>query len=255
MTENKRLLKQGSALLFMALMASVLDVPLADNINTPANDTGILHQEPPKQLLGANYRLLGCSERAQQIYAQAIANEPAITRDMIAIRNKLDIDFYGLGNTLKQAASVLAKIERLAEQDKNTGLPVKPDYEYLSQLGDLVRYTFMCEHTTLATTTKAIIGELMDKSYRIDEVDNKYLRQDILYKAIHINATAPNGQKMEIQLHSPESMRLNVFTHKTYEQLRSAETSELDKQLLKEKIRLAYCTLPMPKDIEKIKNV
>lgn len=254
MVENKSLLKQGSALLFTALMATAMELPV-DNSLTSDVDHYIVHNYAKDNiLLGDKFYLKGCSPQAEAIYNRAIASEPAITRAMISIRNKLKLDFYNLGNNIKQVDSVVAKLDRLRKADEAIG-KAKPDYVYLASLGDLVRYTFMCEHAKLASETKAIIKELEARSITIDEIDNKYLRKDILYKAIHINATAPSGQKFEIQIHSPESMYCNVFTHKLYEEARSTATSDVDRALSKEKIKLAYSTLPMPKDIETITNV
>jgi len=252
---NNNLIKQSSALMFMALMASAIDLPIDCELCQPITDTYIEHHHSDdRQLYNLKYSLLGCSEQAQKIYDDALKKEPAITRDMIDIRNKLDIDFYGLGNTIKQAESVVSKLNRLAAQDKAEGI-IKQDYEYMAMLGDLVRYTFMCQHDVLAGITKEIIKELTDKGYCITELDNKYLRNELAYKAIHINATAPNKQKIELQIHSPESMYLNVFTHELYEKARNLDDTNPDKPLLKEKIRLAYASLSIPADIETIQNI
>lgn len=254
MQNKNKLLKQSSALVFMALMASSADLAGTDAVAQLNSENYIVHQlEQETSLLGMQHRLMGCSAEACRIYDLAIAREPAITKDMIAIRDTLDIDFYGLGNTLKTAESVLDKIHRLAEKDLAQNI-VKQDYEYVAILGDLVRYTFMCEHVNLTRQTLAILQELRERGYSIDEIDNKYLRRDIYYKAIHINATAPNAQKFEIQIHSPESMQLNVFTHKMYEKSRDVKTPALEKQMLREKIKLAYASLPLPEGIETIQN-
>ena len=63
-----------------------------------------------------------------------------------------------------------------------------------------------------------------------------------------------DGQRFEVQMHSEESLEVRNRSHPLYEEARKPSTSpERREELEKQMIELVK-TLPMPKDIEKLKS-
>ena len=198
--------------------------------------------------------LLGCNERAQVAYNMAKANEPRITLDMLDIAHRLGTSMDGLEYSVKTASSVVSKIERKTDKALQAGETPKKDFEYVSETGDLLRYTHVVNHDEIATKVRATVKLLEDKGYTVDEIDNKYLNEEGRYKAVHLNATSPSGQHFEMQIHSPESLAASRATHTMYEEWRRPETSEERKAELFTMIKSTYDSMPLPKDIMSLQS-
>ena len=200
-------------------------------------------------------KLNGCQARTQDIYDIARANEPAITYAMMELADKVDGTLEGLEYSLKTASSIESKIQRKTDKDIRNGLMPKSDYEYVEAAGDLIRYTMIVEHDTMAKATMDVISAMKQAGYSVTEVDNKYLDPDGRYKAIHINAKAPSGQAFELQMHSELTLEANQATHKLYEEWRMPETEQARKDQLFNQIKSIYDALPVPKDIQLVHNL
>lgn len=198
--------------------------------------------------------LLGCNERAQVAYNMAKANEPRITLDMLDIAHRLGTSMDGLEYSVKTASSVVSKIERKTDKALQAGETPKKDFEYVSETGDLLRYTQVVNHDEIADKVRATVKLLEDKGYTVDEIDNKYLNEEGRYKAVHLNATSPSGQHFEMQIHSPESLAASRATHTMYEEWRRPETSEERKAELFTMIKSTYDSMPLPKDIMSLQS-
>ncbi|MBR2142588.1 hypothetical protein [Anaerovibrio sp.] len=198
--------------------------------------------------------LSGCNERAQVAYNMAKANEPRITLDMLDIAHRLGTSMDGLEYSVKTASSVVSKIERKTDKALQAGETPKKDFEYVSETGDLLRYTQVVNHDEIAAKVRATVKLLEDKGYTVDEIDNKYLNEEGRYKAVHLNVTSPSGQHFEMQIHSPESLAASRATHTMYEEWRRPETSEERKAELFTMIKSTYDSMPLPKDIMSLQS-
>ena len=130
----------------------------------------------------------------------------------------------------------------------------KEDYEYVSETGDLLRYTQVVKHDEMADMVRSTVELLEEKGYTVNEVDNKYLNEDGRYKAVHLNATSPSGQQFEIQVHSAETLAASRATHTLYEEWRKPETTAQRKAELYTQIKGTYDSLPLPKNIMNLKS-
>lgn len=198
--------------------------------------------------------LSGCNERAQVAYNMAKANEPRITLDMLDIAHRLGTSMDGLEYSVKTASSVVSKIERKTDKALQAGETPKKDFEYVSETGDLLRYTQVVNHDEITAKVRATVKLLEDKGYTVDEIDNKYLNEEGRYKAVHLNVTSPSGQHFEMQIHSPESLAASRATHTMYEEWRRPETSEERKAELFTMIKSTYDSMPLPKDIMSLQS-
>jgi len=198
--------------------------------------------------------LEGCQEKAQVAYNMARANEPRITLDMLDIAHRLGTSMDGLEYSVKTASSVKSKIDRKTDKALQAGETPKEDFEYVSETGDLLRYTQVVKHDEMADKVRATVELLEEKGYTVDEVDNKYLNDEGRYKAVHLNATSPSGQQFEMQIHSTETLAASRATHEMYEEWRKPETSPERKAELFTQIKQTYDRLPLPKDIKGINS-
>lgn len=201
-----------------------------------------------------DHRLKTNHHMAQLAYDMARANEPVITMDMLEIADANNAVMEGLEYSIKTGSSMQSKIERKAHKALEAGDVPKAAHEYVYEAGDIIRYTQVVNHMEMAEKTRQTVKLLESKGYKILEVDNKYLNKEGRYKAIHINAMSPNGQKFELQMHSPETLKVNAETHKLYEEWRNPATDEARKEILFQQIKQAYDALPVPENIESVRN-
>lgn len=201
-----------------------------------------------------DYLLAGCEPQAQATYNVARAIEPAITMDMLELADQLGTTMEGLEYSVKTASSIRSKIDRKTDKALEMGENPKSDVEYIQETGDLIRYTQVVTHDKMAEKTKQTIQLLQEKGYTVEKVDNKYLNPEGRYKAIHLDVLNEQGQRFEMQIHSPETLAANKSTHGMYEEWRKPETAPQRKEELFAQIKATYDALPLPKDIMTVEN-
>lgn len=194
-----------------------------------------------------DYKVTGFDKSVQKAYDKARKAEPAITRDMVRISGELGMEMEGLKFSVKTGSSVAGKILRKIRKDET---PV----EMVNRMQDIVRYTQMGKHEDLALNTGKTIKALEKKGYQITKVENKYLDKSSDYKGIHLDVTAPSGQKFELQIHSKESMAVKNKIHPIYETSRKLPDGNPDKVRMQNEMRSISSTLKMPKNIESLKD-
>lgn len=193
--------------------------------------------------------LKSSSRDAQDAYDKARASEPKITSDLVEIASKSGTEMYGLDFSVKTASSVEDKIDRKMKDYSKAGI-TKSDAQVVKEMGDLVRYTQMCDHDKIAETAKSTLAALKNKGYEITEVDNKWMDKGSTYKGLHISAKDKNGQTFELQIHSPESMMVKEQNHVQYEVARNTGTSQFVKEHLNEEMRKRTAGMRMPKGMD-----
>lgn len=193
--------------------------------------------------------LKNSSEEAQKAYDKARESEAQITHDLVGIASQSGTEMYGLDYSVKTAKSVEEKIGRKNEQYAKIGIK-KSDAETVREMGDLVRYTQLCDHDKIADTAKATLSSLRSKGYEITEVDNKWMDKGSTYKGLHIAAKDKRGQTFELQIHSPESMMVKEQNHVQYEVSRKPETSPYVKRRLEEEMANRSAGMRIPKGMD-----
>jgi hypothetical protein len=192
--------------------------------------------------------LHGRKSVTQSVYDSARGAEKSITPDMEEIAGELGAEMVGLEFSVKTASSVEDKIRRkvaAGETEENV----------IQGMSDLVRYTQQGRHDQIVVRAARTIKKLQEKGYDIIEVDNKYLNPDNNYKAVHINAMSPNGQKFELQIHSPESLGVKNKIHPLYEEWRKVSTSQGRRDELAKQMKEISARLPIPDDIASVSNL
>lgn len=151
---------------------------------------------------------------ARSAREKAAAAEPAITRDMIDTANAHGGTMEGLDYRLKSESSLARKID-----DEKAELGGDVDAT-AAKMSDVARYTMTFEEGTYTEGVAATIGDLEAKGYQM-RVKN-YWEQGDPYQGINVAAVHPNGQKFELQFHTPGSVKAKEPIHKQYEEYRES---------------------------------
>jgi hypothetical protein len=133
----------------------------------------------------------------------------------------------GLEFRLKDEERLKEKIADLSE----TGAPYATTAEIARQIPDAIRYTFCADPENYKDTYQDIKGRLETSGYGMYYSENHWL--DAQYKGINTRWVAPEGQRFEVQFHTPESFRAKqAVTHVSYERLRNASTTDSERREL-----------------------
>lgn len=164
----------------------------------------------------------------EEYYLKARFSEKLVTRDLLDITGngtQADLGFAGLENSVKTPKSFTEKIERIMSKN-----PEISREECVRDLRDTVRYTRLCKAEDIANETDKIIKELKERGYAFCTLNNYYAHpyNPTNYRGIHLNFISPQGNLMELQIHSPESFKAKQEGHELYEKIRSVSAdSEL----------------------------
>jgi hypothetical protein len=151
---------------------------------------------------------------AKRVRDKAAENEPAITRDMIDTANAHGGTMEGLDYRMKAEKSLARKID-----DEKAELGGDVDAT-AAKMSDVVRYTMTFEEGGYTDGVSATLGDLEAKGYQM-RVKN-YWEDGDPYQGINVAAVHPNGQKFELQFHTPGSLKAKEPIHKEYETYRES---------------------------------
>lgn len=187
--------------------------------------------------------------RKTNAYNREVANEPAITETLkkIAEANKLKME--GLENRIKTKASYLRKINKKTRGSTDPKI-IKGITE---SANDTIRYTYMGEPEKLVDNFETVSRELKDQGYTLIDINNTWLDKKNPYNGLNTTFETPNGQKFEIQFHTPESLRVKEEMHKLYEEQRLETTPPQRKVELMQQMADMAEGMQAPAGIEKIK--
>jgi len=157
----------------------------------------------------------------EEYYLKARFAEKLVTRDLLDITGddaQVDLGFAGLEYSVKTPRSFAEKIERV--MSKNPEISRK---ECVQDLRDTLRYTRLCKAEDIANETDKMISRLKEKGYTFCTLNNYYMHPYIPtnYRGIHLNFISPQGNLIELQIHSPESFKAKQEGHELYEKIRS----------------------------------
>jgi hypothetical protein len=123
----------------------------------------------------------------------------------------------GMKFRLKGEDRLKEKIADLSE----TSAPDATTEEIVQAIPDAIRYTFCAEPANYKDACWDIRERLEARGYMMYYSENHW--SDTQYKGINTRWITPEGQRFEIQLHTPVSFHAKQeVTHASYERLRSA---------------------------------
>jgi hypothetical protein len=117
--------------------------------------------------------------------------------------------------------------EKVAEGLAAIGPDAKPE-EILEQVPDAIRYTFCLRPETYTRGYLDIKERLENRGYEIYQCKNSW--DDAEYKGVNTRWVTPQGQRFEVQFHTPESFHAKQYvTHSAYERIRNPLTSDKER--------------------------
>jgi hypothetical protein len=121
--------------------------------------------------------------------------------------------------------------ERLKEKiaDSLRIAPTKPPDDVIREIPDATRYTFCFEASNYVAGYWDVKQRLQDTGYQLI-YSKSHWRDDQEYKGINTRWTTAEGQRFEVQFHTPESYHAKQeVTHSAYERIRNRMTGRAER--------------------------
>ena len=135
-------------------------------------------------------------------------------------------------------------------------LAAQPDAtpeEVISHIPDSIRYTFCFRKDDYNAGFWDVKSRLESAGYEMYYTKNSW--SDAEYKGINTRWVTPEGQRFEVQFHTPESFHAkHEVTHKAYEHLRDPKTTRAEREDLQEFQREVSSWIPIPQRVGEIPN-
>lgn len=180
---------------------------------------------------------------AKTYRAKMTTAEPDITRTILDLADEYGARPEGLAFRLKSEESLARKIASEVEEAKIAGKVLTAD-EAAESMSDVIRYTYTLDDGTYAAGSKRIIDDLEARGYTL-RVKN-YWEEGNSYKGINVAMKDPDGVPVELQFHTPESLRVKEGAlHEIYERQRVLTDPEEIAALTDEMVDVA-ATIPTP---------
>jgi hypothetical protein len=130
--------------------------------------------------------------------------------------------------------------------------PAKRPDEVVREIPDAIRYTFCFELSNYVNGYWDVKERLQERGYRMIYSKNHW-RDDPEYKGINTRWTTQEGQRFELQFHSPESYHAKQeITHRAYERIRNRMTSRSERLDLEAFQRDVCSWIKAPSEVESI---
>lgn len=188
------------------------------------------------------YGIIKAQAKGMTYYNKAVENEPEITKHVKDVAKQTGMNMEGLDYRLKTKESYLGKIKREYSPEGNT-------YE----VKDIIRYTYTATAKDLVPKAEKAIELHKDAGYNTDRIKNSWLDSHNPYNGVNTILSSPNGQKFEIQYHTPESYAVKDQMHKDYESWRKLDPSSKEAIELRKKMLTQSQGMEVPADIERVK--
>ena len=161
--------------------------------------------------------VMTAADAADMVYSRAVEIEPAITAMMQETAARNGAVMSGLQFKLKGKDSLERKIAARAAK-----LPDKSAEKAAAAISDSVRYTMVAPAANYADMANNAVAEFTAQGFECN-VKN-YWEEGNQYKGINVAMVSPEGDKIELQFHTPESLAVKMEqNHPLYEQARTLE--------------------------------
>lgn len=138
--------------------------------------------------------------------------------------------------------TVKSMTRKIANKAVEKGLPLE---KMAGRISDALRYTGVVDAAQYASTVRKARATLEQKGYKVVELETHWPRGDA-YNGVHMIALHPNGTKIEVQFHTPESHAAKVQNHKDYEKMRVSKDPK-ERMRLNKKMTDVADRAPVPK--------
>lgn len=171
----------------------------------------------------------GVNPKVRAVYEKAAKAEPSITAALNNEVKKCGAEMDGLEFRMKDGDSFMRKVK--ADARKKGG-----QQKAAESLYDAVRYTQVSDEKNIVKNCKKTIESLRKAGYNVVGVKNTWKDPKNAYNGINCKLVSPDGQKFELQFHTPDSLRVKEEIHGLYEQQRVLSERDPKWQELNEKM-------------------
>ena len=180
--------------------------------------------------------------------------EPTYSKDMKDIeKSNPNVKLYGFEFRLKSFDSLYRKIKSDALDYLKDGYSKDEAYNEASKkIHDGNRYTFVIKDNDFTNDYFKVQKTLEKKGYKLIKCKNTLSNTNSPYRGIN-NQYELNGNYVEIQFHTKQSIEIKEKNHKLYEISRLKETPDDVKEKLQLEMKENNSKLTIPNDVDNIK--
>jgi hypothetical protein len=175
--------------------------------------------------------------------------EPAITADVLTVeqQNTCAARLEGIDHRLKGEPRLKEKLSLTAATPDATPADV------LREIPDAIRYTFCLQSENYTKGYYEVKQHLESFGYEMYRSKNSW--ENAEYKGINSRWVTPEGQRFEVQFHTPESFHAKQhITHDSYERIRNPLTTRSELQKLHSFQREVSSAIRIPEGASDISN-
>jgi hypothetical protein len=207
--------------------------------------------DPPGSWRGDGNQYLDPAQhmRAKEVIAQVHRGEEKLTKHMSGEDQDPSCAAWlvGLEHRLKGEDGIKGKIARLLETDA----PDATSDEISNSISDAIRYTFCVETRNYS----AVYWDLKDRleARGLEMLYSQNHWESSQYRGINTRWASPDGQRFEVQFHTPESFYAKEqLTHWAYERLRNPLTQGEERDALIAFQQEVSTSIPVPNEVMNI---
>lgn len=181
-------------------------------------------------------------ERAKGAINEVYRAEPPVTEELeqIGQESPYGAKLEGLEFRLKGEERLKEKVAEVIRDN-----PDAPSDEVVQAIPDTIRYTFSTQKDTYTAAYWDIKERLESHGYEMYQSNNSWDKPE--YKGVNTRWITPEGQRFEVQFHTPESHHAKQeITHQAYERIRNPLTSKAELQALKSFQQEVSSWVPVP---------
>jgi hypothetical protein len=142
-------------------------------------------------------------------YKEILRKEKLITPIVCQLAKDFKVTLSGLENRVKSWHSAF---------DKAT---VRTNLNSFMKMNDMVRYTFVIDAANFGETVNQILSAMDVYGIRVQKVVNYWTDNNVGYNGVNVQTWVKN-MKVEIQFHTPDSLRVKTEkNHPVYEKMRA----------------------------------
>ncbi len=164
------------------------------------------------------------TEASSVVHKKAILAEPTVSAMMKSLETD-GVTLEGFSHRFKSVDSIGRKVTNLLKGSTDQ----MEITMYAAKVNDNLRYTLLLDETKYTDQMYTRLHKLLDEGYEIIGMNNSWGNK--AYQGLNVSMLAPEGVRVEVQFHTPESFYAKeTLSHSYYEIKRSAlaDTAERD---------------------------
>jgi hypothetical protein len=207
----------------------------------------------------SNIKQTIAQKEAVKLLEQAKKSEPQFTFDLQNLAKQTNGEMIGLEYRFKSEESLTRKLNDSTARQMTIlmrkGMSQKEAFStairnQTNKINDALRYTISFPTENYRSGYEKTIKSLQQQGYKIERIWDAWLDagkpEDSGYRGINATIVGKNGQKFELQFHTPESFEMKMKTHELYEEKRLNTTSLERKTEITKMMKEITKSIPTP---------